>query len=99
MLTIFLSSSFLAIANFICLRFKKMRITFFILNHRFVPFLIHHQALVVFHLFTFCQIPLLFTSPTIEMLKEAMENNNVAVSETAEWLDDEEALARICRIR
>ena len=52
-----------------------------------------------FHLFTFCQIPLLFASPSIETLKETMENNNVAVSETAEWLDDEEALARICRIR
>ena len=45
------------------------------------------------------EIPLLFASPSIETLKETMENNNVAVSETAEWLDDEEALARICRIR
>ena len=52
-----------------------------------------------FHLFTFYQIPLLFASPSIEMLKETLENNNVDVSETAEWLDDEEALARICGIR
>ena len=34
-----------------------------------------------------------------EMLKKAMENNSVDVSETAEWLDDEEELARICGIR
>ena len=32
-------------------------------------------------------------------LKKAKENNSVDVSETAEWLDDEEELARICGIR
>ena len=41
----------------------------------------------------------IYASPSIEMLKEAMENNSVDVSETAEWLDDEEKLARICGIR
>lgn len=34
----------------------------FILNHRFVPFLLHHQATAVFHLLTFCRIPLLCAS-------------------------------------
>lgn len=33
------------------------------------------------------------------MLKEAMESDSVDISETAEWLDDEEELARICGIR
>ena len=41
----------------------------------------------------------IYASPSIEMLKAAMENNRVDVSETAEWLDDEEELARICGIR
>lgn len=34
----------------------------FILNHRFVPFLLHHQATAVFNLLTFCRIPLLCAS-------------------------------------
>lgn len=48
---------------------------------------------------TSTQTTRIYASPSIEMLKEAMENNNVDVSETAEWMDDEEALARICGIR
>ena len=39
------------------------------------------------------------SSPSIEMLKAAMENNSVDISETAEWLDNEEELARLCGIR
>lgn len=41
----------------------------------------------------------IYASPSIEMLKEAMESDSVDISETAEWLDDEEELARICGIR
>ena len=48
---------------------------------------------------TSTQTTRIYASPSIEMLKEAMENNSVDVSETAEWLDDEEELARICGIR
>lgn len=48
---------------------------------------------------TSTQTTRIYASPSIEMLKEAMENNSVYVSETAEWLDDEEELARICGIR
>ena len=48
---------------------------------------------------TFTQTTRIYASPSIEMLKKAMENNSVDVSETAEWLDDEEELARICGIR
>ena len=48
---------------------------------------------------TSTQTTRIYASPSIEMLKKAMENNSVDVSETAEWLDDEEELARICGIR
>ena len=41
----------------------------------------------------------IYASPSIEMLKEAMESDSFDISETAEWLDDEEELARICGIR
>ena len=39
---------------------------------------------------TSTQTTRIYASPSIEMLKKAMENNSVDVSETAEWLDDEE---------
>lgn len=48
---------------------------------------------------TSTQTTRIYASPSIEMLKEAMENNSVDISETAEWMDDEEELARICGIR
>ena len=48
---------------------------------------------------TSTQTTRIYASPSIEMLKKAMENNSVDVSETAEWLDDEEELAKICGIR
>lgn len=48
---------------------------------------------------TSTQTTRIYASPSIEMLKVAMESNNVEISETAEWLDNEEELARICGIR
>lgn len=48
---------------------------------------------------TSTQTTRIYASPSIEMLKEAMESNSVDISETAEWLDDEDELARICGIR
>ena len=48
---------------------------------------------------TSTQTTRIYASPSIEMLKAAMESNSVDISETAEWLDDEEELARICGIR
>lgn len=48
---------------------------------------------------TSTQTPRIYASPSIEMLKAAMENNSVDISETAEWLDNEEELARLCGIR
>ena len=44
---------------------------------------------------TSTQTTRIYASPSIEMLKKAMENNSVDVSETAEWLDDEEELASV----
>lgn len=48
---------------------------------------------------TSTQTTRIYASPSIEMLKAAMENTGDEISETAEWLDDEEELARICGIR
>lgn len=48
---------------------------------------------------TSTQTTRIYASPSIEMLKAAMENNSVDISETAEWLDNEEELARLCGIR
>lgn len=48
---------------------------------------------------TSTQTTRIYASPSIEMLKAAMESNSVEISETAEWLDSEEELARICGIR
>lgn len=48
---------------------------------------------------TSTQTTRIYASPSIEMLKAAMENASDEISETAEWLDDEEELARICGIR
>lgn len=48
---------------------------------------------------TSTQTTRIYASPSIEMLKAAMENNSFEISETAEWLDNEEELARICGIR
>lgn len=36
---------------------------------------------------------------SIEMLKAAMENNNVDFPEPEQWLEDEEELARLCGLR
>lgn len=48
---------------------------------------------------TSTQTTRIYASPSIEMLKAAMENNSVDISETAEWLDNEGELARLCGIR
>lgn len=48
---------------------------------------------------TSIQTTRIYASPSIEMLKAAMENNSVDISETAEWLDNEGELARLCGIR
>lgn len=48
---------------------------------------------------TSTQTTRIYASPSIEMLKEAMESSSVDISETPEWLDDEEELARLCGIR
>lgn len=41
----------------------------------------------------------IYASPSMEMLNNAMQNNNEDIPETAEWLKDEEELARLCGIR
>ena len=48
---------------------------------------------------TSTQTTRIYASPSMEMLKAAMESASDEISETAEWLDDEEELARICGIR
>lgn len=48
---------------------------------------------------TSTQTTRIYASPSIEMLKAAMESASDEISETAEWLDDEEELARLCGIR
>ena len=48
---------------------------------------------------TSTQTTRIYASPSIEMLKIAMENNSVDISEAAEWMDNEEELARICGVR
>lgn len=48
---------------------------------------------------TSTQTTRIYASPSIEMLKAAMENNSVDISETAEWLDNEGELSRLCGIR
>ena len=48
---------------------------------------------------TSTQTTRIYASPSIEMLKAAMESASDEISETAEWLNDEEELARICGIR
>ena len=48
---------------------------------------------------TSTQTTRIYASPSIEMLKTAMENSCVDMSEAAEWIDDEEELARICGVR
>lgn len=50
-------------------------------------------------IYTSTQTTRIYASPSIEMLKAATENNSVDISETAEWLDNEEELARLCGIR
>lgn len=41
----------------------------------------------------------IYATPSIEMLKDAMERNTDGITETAQWLEDEEELARLCGIR
>ena len=48
---------------------------------------------------TSTQTTRIYADPSIEMLKTAMENSSVDMSEAAEWMDDEEELARICGVR
>ena len=48
---------------------------------------------------TSTQTTRIYASPSMEMLKAALESASDEISETAEWLDDEEELARICGIR
>lgn len=48
---------------------------------------------------TSTQTTRIYASPSIEMLKTAMENVSVDISEAAEWIDNEEELAIICGVR
>jgi integrase/recombinase XerD len=41
----------------------------------------------------------IYATPSMEMLKAAMVNDNVDAPETEEWLEDEEDLARLCGLR
>lgn len=43
---------------------------------------------------TSTQTTRIYASPSIEMLKTAMENGSVDISEVAKWMDNEEELAR-----
>ncbi|HKM35977.1 MAG TPA: tyrosine-type recombinase/integrase [Lachnospiraceae bacterium] len=45
------------------------------------------------------QVTRIYASPSIEMLKAAMESNSVDTPEPEEWLEDEAELARFCGIR
>ena len=45
------------------------------------------------------QVTRIYASPSIEMLKAAMESKSVDTPEPEEWLEDEEELARFCGIR
>lgn len=45
------------------------------------------------------QVTRIYASPSIEMMKAAMESNSVDMPEPEEWLEDEEELARLCGIR
>lgn len=59
-------------------------------SHRLVSRILGHTS---------TQTTRIYASPSIEMLKTAMENSSVDMSEAAEWIDDEEELARICGVR
>lgn len=41
----------------------------------------------------------IYATPSIEMLKTAMESNNIGMPEPEEWLEGEEELARLCGLR
>ena len=64
---------------------------------KIIKYLCFYPPVNCFH--TSTQTTRIYASPSIEMLKAAMENNSVDISETAEWLDNEEELARLCGIR
>ena len=67
---IFLSSSFLGIKIFTHFFTKKMRITLFILNHRYVPFQLHHLAIMASHHFPDYPIPSLYASYQLKGLRK-----------------------------
>ena len=69
-LTIFLSSSFLDIEIFTHFLAKKMRITLFILNHRYVPFQLHHLSITAVHHFPDYPIPSLYASYQLKELRK-----------------------------
>ena len=41
----------------------------------------------------------IYAVPSIEMMREAMERDNLSTPEEAEWPDDEEEIARLCGLR
>ena len=69
-LRVFLSSSFLDIKIFTHFFTKKMRITLFILNHRYVPFQLHHLAIMASHNFPDHLIPSLYASYQLKGLRK-----------------------------
>lgn len=48
---------------------------------------------------TSTQTTRIYATPSIEMLKTAMESNSIGTPEPEEWLEDEEELARLCGLR
>lgn len=72
---------------------------FLIIAHSLISCNVSVLSLMKSIIYTSTQTTRIYASPSIEMLKAATENNSVDISETAEWLDNEEELARLCGIR
>ena len=72
-LRVFLSSSFLDIEIFTHFLAKKMRITLFILNHRYVPFQLHHLTIMASHHFPDYLIPSLYASYQLKGLRNGYD--------------------------